>query len=82
MRPLDARFDLYLFHCFSHSSLQLKDKLGREAEEALERERVAAAGRSRELSERYEQQLQVRRPQWPIRAVRQAPYDRRRTACA
>lgn len=41
------------------ASPQLKERLGREAEEAVEKERAAAATRLREVSERYEQQLQV-----------------------
>lgn len=40
---------------------QLKERLGREAEEAVEKERAAAATRLREVSERYEQQLQTQR---------------------
>ncbi|GLC34800.1 hypothetical protein PLESTM_000241500 [Pleodorina starrii] len=40
---------------------QLKERMSREAEEAVEKERAAAATRLREVSERYEQQLQTQR---------------------
>lgn len=40
---------------------QLKERMAREAEEAVEKERASAGVRLREVSERYEQQLQVRR---------------------
>ncbi|GLI64721.1 hypothetical protein VaNZ11_008065 [Volvox africanus] len=40
---------------------QLKERMSCEAEEAVEKERAAAATRQREVSERYEQQLQTQR---------------------
>ncbi|GFR47914.1 hypothetical protein Agub_g9714 [Astrephomene gubernaculifera] len=40
---------------------QLKERMARELEEAVEKERSAAATRLREVSERYEQQLQTQR---------------------
>ncbi|GIM00334.1 hypothetical protein Vretimale_5477 [Volvox reticuliferus] len=40
---------------------QLKERMSREAEEAVEKERTAAANRLREVTERYEQQLQTQR---------------------
>jgi 5-azacytidine-induced protein 1 len=43
------------------ASRQLKERLLREQEDALDRERVASQNRLREASERYEQQLQSQR---------------------
>ncbi|KAG2454006.1 hypothetical protein HYH02_001049 [Chlamydomonas schloesseri] len=40
---------------------QLKERMAREAEEAVEKERASAGVRLREVSERYEQQLQTQR---------------------
>ncbi|KXZ53290.1 hypothetical protein GPECTOR_7g1184 [Gonium pectorale] len=40
---------------------QLKERMARENEEAVEKERTAAATRLREVSERYEQQMQTQR---------------------
>lgn len=48
----------YLIRFLQHP-IQLKERMSRELEEAVEKERAAVATRLREVSERYEQQLQV-----------------------
>ena len=47
--------------CIRVCLLQLKERLSYEAEQAVEKERGAGAARLREVSERYEQQLQTQR---------------------